>query len=247
MSHPQSHLATHPPEPRVDAESTPPRHVTAATMPKPAMRRYVPVDEMLKTTVQSARTILKAAKHAHGAYLQALAESVAEAVRSDVANGLLPPPLENPAAIEDALAAHAHAAAHHCYLLEFGDRETAMMRLVLAVYAASVDYAGAIYLGIRKPLDRDHDCAGDGAALLIRSHANQTCRRLGMTAEVRWFDMGVIAVRDEILQRVARLADGTPKLYVRTTSRMDQRRFPIWVGEPTPQPTPPPTSRRKRR
>jgi hypothetical protein len=247
MSHPQSPVATHLPEAQVDAPLTPPRHANAACPPTPAKRRYVPVDELLKATVQSARQLLTAAQHAHRAYLQSLAESVADAVRSDVANGLLPPPLENPAAIEDALAAHAHAAAHQCYLLEFGDRETAMMRLVLAEYAASVDYAGAIYLGIRKPLDRDHDRAVDGAALLIRSHANQTCRRLGMTAKVRWFDMGVIAVRDEILQRVARLADGTPKLYVRTTSRMDQRRFPIWVGEPKPQPTPLPPSRRKRR
>ena len=243
MSHPPSPLATHLPEVRVDVDLAPPRHAIAACPPTPAKRRYVPVDPLLKATVWNAQQLLTAAQAAHAAHLDALAESVAEAVRADVASGILAPPLENPIAVEDALAAHANAAAHNCYLLEYGDRGLAILALVLAEYGAPVDYAGAIYLGIRSPQWRTED----EAALLIHSHANQTCRRLGLTAKVSWFELGLISVRDEILRRVAGLADGTPNLHVHMTGRLHQRRLPIWVGEPEPAPAPLPTSRRKGR
>ncbi len=243
MSHPQSPLATHLPEVRVDVALAPPSHAIAACPPTPAKRRYVPVAPLLKATVRNAQQLLTAAQDAHAAYLDAVAESVAEAVRADVASGILAPPLENPIAIEDALAAHANAAAHNCYLLEYGDRGLAILGLVLAEYGAPVDYAGAISLGIRSHQGRPES----EAALLIHSHANQTCHRLGLTANVSWFELGLIAVRDEILRRVAGLPDGTPNLHVHMTGRLHQRRLPIWVGEPEPAPLPPPTSRRNRR
>lgn len=245
MSHPQSPLATHLPEVRVDVDLAPPRLAIAAGPPTPAKRRSVPVVPLLKATVRNAQQLLAAAQDAHAAYLNAVAESVAEAVRADVASGILAPPLEDPTAVEDALAAHANAAAHNSYLLEYGGRDLAILALVLAEYGAPVDYAGAISLGIRSHQGRTEGAA----ALLIHTHANQTCHRLGLTAKVSWFELGLIAVRDEILRRVARLSDGTPNLHVHKTGRLHQRRLPIWVGEPEPEPTPPlpPTSRRKRR
>ncbi len=219
--------------------------------PKPVPMTFPRLSAGATSLAKARRTLLEAEATEFYAHVKECAAGVMNALAEDIKRGVLPTPQQDAKTVEEALYNRATLQAHNSeYMRTYSDAPLVTLLLAETVprytsfYSATQqNYSEAMGLYV-KSVRRDGTAV---AAVVLTADVQHPCVPLGFSVAVNWRTVGVLVLRNLILTAVWADSHARTALKLNLSYGNEDRRSPIWVGEPPVITTAPEAHGRRRK